>query len=407
MEQHWADWSDAGLWQWAPDEEDDELVYFRCSSSGRCADLLPAPPEFVPPPPAPPGVCAAGLISDDLQFCPASQLMGDRALSSLLGPSALPVFTICCAILLTLTMVGIFLFCKHKKKVEHFLPCKSNQVPGAPGQSQISAPGINPLLLNSNHTATLHPFLQGDGLNPIELSDVKCGSYGQQGITTLPSAFRGIVTPSVISLNDPQRSQRRKPAGANKEQYNPIYEQVLDQDRQDDEHGSDLESGRKQSCSSDSMELNSNMQYGHGLEPKQSYYQSKTPLAFPPNGQGRGIPGQQPSQQQQQQANTLTRRTLLHPYQSTGPVTENIYAVIDDEVHQSPRLPYTMDRLNGCQRRMPVVSVQQPQRQYATGGRLPVGVNGGPRQMLPSQRQQAQYPSVYSEPQDMSPYSNT
>ncbi|OQR68118.1 hypothetical protein BIW11_13108, partial [Tropilaelaps mercedesae] len=157
----------------------------------------------------------------------------------------------------------------HKKKVEHFLPCKANQVPGAPGQSQVpGAPGINPLLLNSNHTATLHPFLQADGLNPIEppdqtlttppltdwsrllqLSDVKCGAYGTQGqgqgFTTLPSAFRGIVTPSVISLNDPQRSQRRKQLGAgggpgsNKEQYNPIYEQVLDQDRQEDEHKDD------------------------------------------------------------------------------------------------------------------------------------------------------------------------
>ncbi|EEC16743.1 hypothetical protein IscW_ISCW022043 [Ixodes scapularis] len=160
-----------------------------------------------------------------------------------------------------------FLFLRHKKKVQNFLPCKS-QHQGACDLSSANGGAYSDILLNHHHPTRLPNHL-GHGpdthtLTPIELLDVKYGSYGAPHLTPLTQTnytFRPTVRPqdhqqrpagSTLhggghhvgggggrrsAPGTSQRAHHHKPSRtgtassrrshrSNSEQFNPIYEEV-------------------------------------------------------------------------------------------------------------------------------------------------------------------------------------
>ncbi|CAN7995088.1 unnamed protein product, partial [Ixodes hexagonus] len=158
---------------------------------------------------------------------------------------------------------------RHKKKVQNFLPCKS-QHQGACDLSSANGGAYSDILLNHHHPTRLPNHL-GHGpdthtLTPIELLDVKYGSYGAPHLTPLTQTnytFRPTVRPqdhqqrpagSTLhgghhgggggagrrsAPGTSQRPHHHKPAPSrtgttssrrshrsNSEQFNPIYEEV-------------------------------------------------------------------------------------------------------------------------------------------------------------------------------------
>lgn len=274
-----------GLGDSAADDDDDPLA-----SSSECGDdggpgCFPRPPEFgVPPPPLPPGLCssvaagrrgggAGASSSDDLQFCEVRPVGAE-----LTTPSAfpsLPVIAVCSSVVLVAVLVASFLLWKHKKKVQNFLPCKSPHQGVPCDLSAANGAAYSDILLNHHHPTRLPAHLvhgtDTHTLTPIELLDVKYGSYGAPHLTPLtqtnytfrpaslrPQDSQQIRTPqgsatmhhvggaaasgrrsapstsqrahhhhkASSSRTAPSRRSHRGGGGGNSEQFNPIYEEV-------------------------------------------------------------------------------------------------------------------------------------------------------------------------------------
>ncbi|XP_037523893.1 uncharacterized protein LOC119401275 [Rhipicephalus sanguineus] len=268
-----------GLGDSAADDDEDPLA------SPDCGDdvgpgCFPRPPEFgVPPPPLPPGLCSSvasgrrsgASSSDELQFCEVRPVGAE-----LTTPSAfpsLPVIAVCSSVVLVAVLVASFLLWKHKKKVQNFLPCKSPHQGGVPCDlSAANGAAYSDILLNHHHPTRLPAHLvhgtDTHTLTPIELLDVKYGSYGaphlapltQTNYTFRPTSLRPQDhsaqhrTPQHATLhghhagstgsgrrsapgtsqrsshkassNSRTASSRRSHRGGNSEQFNPIYEEV-------------------------------------------------------------------------------------------------------------------------------------------------------------------------------------
>lgn len=264
-----------GLGDSAADDDDDPLA------SSDCGDdvgpgCFPRPPEFgVPPPPLPPGLCssvasgrrAGASAADELQFCEVRPVGAE-----LTTPSAfpsLPVIAVCSSVVLVAVLVASFLLWKHKKKVQNFLPCKSPHQGVPCDLSAANGAAYSDILLNHHHPTRLPAHLvhgtDTHTLTPIELLDVKYGSYGaphlapltQTNYTFRPASLRdhpaqhrtpqhatvhGHHAGSTGRRSAPGTSQRsshkapnsrtgttssrRSHRGANSEQFNPIYEEV-------------------------------------------------------------------------------------------------------------------------------------------------------------------------------------
>lgn len=258
---------EGGLGDSAADDDDDPLA------SPDCGDdvgpgCFPRPPEFgVPPPPLPPGRCSSGRRAgaDELQFCEVRPVGAE-----LTTPSAfpsLPVIAVCSSVVLVAVLVASFLLWKHKKKVQNFLPCKSPHQGVPCDLSAANGAAYSDILLNHHHPTRLPAHLvhgtDTHTLTPIELLDVKYGSYGaphlapltQTNYTFRPASLRPqdhpaqqrtpqpatlhhagsagrrsapgtSQRPSHKSSSSRTASSRRSHRGANSEQFNPIYEEV-------------------------------------------------------------------------------------------------------------------------------------------------------------------------------------
>lgn len=253
-------------------EDDDEPL---ASLSSECAGAgggpcFPRPPEFgVPPPPLPPSLCSASpgrrgvpVPPDELQFCEVRPIGAELTTTSAF-PS-LPVIAVCSSVVLVAVLVASFLLWKHKKKVQNFLPCKS-QHQGPCDLSSANGGAYSDILLNHHHPTRLPNHLahgtDTHTLTPIELLDVKYGSYGAPHLTPLTQTnytFRPTVRPQdhqqrppgttlhgqhTGRRSAPSTSQRthhhhhkpnsrtgttssRRSHRASSEQFNPIYEEV-------------------------------------------------------------------------------------------------------------------------------------------------------------------------------------
>ncbi|XP_065300383.1 uncharacterized protein pxb isoform X2 [Dermacentor albipictus] len=270
-----------GLGDSATDDDEDPLASSDCGADVG-PGCFPRPPEFgVPPPPLPPGLCSsvasgrrAGASSspaDELQFCEVRPVGAE-----LTTPSAfpsLPVIAVCSSVVLVAVLVASFLLWKHKKKVQNFLPCKSPHQGVPCDLSAANGAAYSDILLNHHHPTRLPAHLvhgtDTHTLTPIELLDVKYGSYGaphlapltQTNYTFRPASLRPQDhpqphrTPQHATLHGhhagstgsgrrsapgtSQRSSHKAPnsrtgttssrrshRGANSEQFNPIYEEV-------------------------------------------------------------------------------------------------------------------------------------------------------------------------------------
>lgn len=227
-----------GLGDSAADDDDDPLA------SSECGDdvgpgCFPRPPEFsVPPPPLPPGLCSSvvggrrggpgaggsssssssgsnAVAPDELQFCEVRPIGAE-----LTTPSAfpsLPVIAVCSSVVLVAVLVASFLLWKHKKKVQNFLPCKSPHQ-GVPCElSAANGAAYSDILLNHHHPTRLPAHLvhgpDTHTLTPIELLDVKYGSYGAPHLAPLTQTnytFR----PASLRPQDHHSQQHRAPQGS-------------------------------------------------------------------------------------------------------------------------------------------------------------------------------------------------
>ncbi|XP_022246617.1 uncharacterized protein LOC111086756 isoform X2 [Limulus polyphemus] len=183
-------------------EEDEQ--YDNCDCPG------PPPPEFmIPPPPAPPYLQMCQGQNSDLQYCDVQPLGAEYTHPTF--PS-LPVIAVCCSVVLVAILVVSFLLWKHKRKVQNFLPCKSEHQPSCdiPSSNGVTYDDV----LISHHPTripTVGPNSQN--LTPIEFLDVKYGGYGPSQFSHANFAFSGKQMGSMIY-------------NKSKENFNPIYEEV-------------------------------------------------------------------------------------------------------------------------------------------------------------------------------------
>lgn len=260
-------WSEEYDQDAAPDDDDPDAGWAAfCGGhddDGRVGGCLvpPRPPQFrVPPPPLPPSLCSSngGVVPDDLQFCEVRPV-GAEFTTSAAFPS-LPIIAVCSSVVLVAIFVASFLLWKHKKKVQNFLPCKS-QHQGPCDLRSANGATYSDVLLNHHPTRLPSHLSQGPDthtLTPIELLDVKYGSYGAPHLATLSQSnytFRPALHQDLHhrSLHHPRPphqqhhlqprqhagashraahgrekggSGRRRHGNKNKEQFNPIYEEV-------------------------------------------------------------------------------------------------------------------------------------------------------------------------------------
>ncbi|XP_064489694.1 uncharacterized protein LOC135401306 [Ornithodoros turicata] len=253
-------WSEQYDQDAASDDEDSDVgweAFCDDDSGGECL-VSPRPPQFrVPPPPLPPSLCAGsgGVVPDDLQFCEVRPV-GAEFTTSAAFPS-LPIIAVCSSVVLVAVFVASFLLWKHKKKVQNFLPCKS-QHQGPCDLRSANGASYNDVLLNHHPTRLPSHVPHGPDthtLTPIELLDVKYGSYGAPHLATLsqsnytfrPSLHQELhhrtlqhqrptlqqhhlqprhATTSHRTGHGRDKGARRRQSNKNKEQFNPIYEEV-------------------------------------------------------------------------------------------------------------------------------------------------------------------------------------
>ncbi|XP_022241288.1 uncharacterized protein LOC111085710 isoform X2 [Limulus polyphemus] len=189
----------------------------------------PSPPQFViPPPPPPPSLQLCQGEHTDLQYCKVKTLGTEYTYPHFYF---LPVIAVVSSVVVVIT-VASFLLWKHKKKVQNFLPCKSDH------QTRCDVGNSNGVTYNDvfiNHhpiRLTNHRGLETQTLTPIELLDVKFDRYRH---------------PHLISVNHTNFFFTGKKAGSmrsnrDKDLFNPVYEEISG--------NSDGKDGN-QSCNSD------------------------------------------------------------------------------------------------------------------------------------------------------------
>lgn len=182
----------------------------------------PPPPHFaIPPPPPPPSLdlCRGGSQDpSELQYCHLEPVGAEYTQATF--PS-LPIIVVCSSVVLVALLVASFLLWKHKKKVQNFLPCKTEPHQGHLGD-MTGSNGVtyDDVLINHHPTRLPNHHRASDtrhGLTPIELLDVKCGSYGAPHLTSLGHSNFTFASPG----------EGKEPrSGKNKDHFNPIYEEV-------------------------------------------------------------------------------------------------------------------------------------------------------------------------------------
>ncbi|XP_076313939.1 uncharacterized protein LOC143226616 [Tachypleus tridentatus] len=178
------------------------------------------PPQFVIPPPSPPpslDLCRGE--HSGLQYCEMKALEAEYTHPSFYS---LPVIAVVSSVVLVAILVSSFLLWKHKRKVQNFLPCKSDHQT----RCDVSRPDRVPYddMLISHHPTRL-PNQRGplaQTLTPIELFDVKFGQYGRQHVSQTNFSFSGREADSIRSAK-------------NKEQFNSDGARTYDSDIDDSE----------------------------------------------------------------------------------------------------------------------------------------------------------------------------
>ncbi|XP_022249130.1 uncharacterized protein LOC106465109 isoform X2 [Limulus polyphemus] len=203
--------------------EDEEYDYCDCPGP-------PPPPQFViPPPPPPPSLQLCRGEHSDLQYCEAKALGAEYTHPHF---HSLPVIAVVSSVVLVAILVASFLLWKHKKKVQNFLPCKSDH------QNTCDIGSSNGVTYDDvliNHHPTRLPNHHGNDtqtLTPIELLDIKFGRYGDQHMAPVSHTNFSFTGKEAGSL----RSNKSK------EQFNPVYEEVS---------GNSDGKGGSRSCDSD------------------------------------------------------------------------------------------------------------------------------------------------------------
>ncbi|XP_076360316.1 uncharacterized protein LOC143252290 isoform X2 [Tachypleus tridentatus] len=185
---------------WSGEDEQ----YENCECPG------PPPPQFViPPPPAPPSLQLCQNQHSDLQYCDVRPLGAEYTHPAF--PS-LPVIAVCSSVVLVAILVVSFLLWKHKKKVQNFLPCKSDHQPPCdiPGPTGVPYDDV----LISHHPPRIHGGSSNQTLTSFEqLLDVRYRGYGAPQLTHPNFTFSNKEIGNVRS-------------NKNKEHFNPIYEEV-------------------------------------------------------------------------------------------------------------------------------------------------------------------------------------
>ncbi|XP_076318352.1 uncharacterized protein LOC143229635 isoform X2 [Tachypleus tridentatus] len=173
----------------------------------------PPPPQFVIPlPPASPSFQLCHGQNSDLQYCDVRPLGAEYTHPTF--PS-LPVIAVCSSVVLVAILVVSFLLWKHKRKVQNFLPCKSEHQPpcGIPSSNGVTYDdvliGHHPTRIPTHH----HVGLNTQTLTPIELLDVKYGGFSQPQFSHTNFTFSSKQMGSLKS-------------NKSKEHFNPIYEEV-------------------------------------------------------------------------------------------------------------------------------------------------------------------------------------
>lgn len=184
--------------QWEPEDED----YCECPGP-------PPPPQFLLPPP--PAQCGGGGLEEShLHFCHPEPFGAE--LTQTAFPS-LPIIVVCSSVVLVALLVASFLLWKHKKKVQNFLPCKTEHQ----GHCDLAG-GPNGVTYDDvliNHHPTRLP--NHHGLTPIEVSMLLDVKYGP------PSHLSGHLEQG------------------GKDHFNPIYEEVSEEKPGTRSYDSDIE----------------------------------------------------------------------------------------------------------------------------------------------------------------------
>lgn len=195
----------------------DSRDYDNCECPGP-----PPPPQFViPPPPPPPSLqlCRGGDDSD-VQYCHLEPV--GSGYTQALFPS-LPVIAVCSSVFVVALLVASFIFWKHKKKVQNFLPCKDDH------QGRCDLAGSNGVtyddVLINHHPTRLpphHTVPDSQTLTPIELLEVKYDNFGPTHLIPLRQGNFYPHHPHPHHHHSEQRGRSKK----SKDHFNPIYEEV-------------------------------------------------------------------------------------------------------------------------------------------------------------------------------------
>ncbi|XP_022237196.1 uncharacterized protein LOC111084913 isoform X2 [Limulus polyphemus] len=178
-----------------------------------CDCPRPPPPQFlIPPPPASPSFQLCQGQNSDLQYCDVRPLGAEYTHPTF--PS-LPVIAVCSSVVFVAILVVSFLLWKHKRKVQNFLPSKSEHQPPCdiPSSNGVTYDDVlishHPTRIPTHH----HVGPNTQTLTPIELLDVKYGAFSQPQFSHTNFTFSSKQMGSLRS-------------NKSKEHFNPIYEEV-------------------------------------------------------------------------------------------------------------------------------------------------------------------------------------
>uniref|UniRef100_A0A8D8SG58 Uncharacterized protein n=1 Tax=Cacopsylla melanoneura TaxID=428564 RepID=A0A8D8SG58_9HEMI len=208
----------------------DSADYYECDCPG------PPPPEFrLPPPPRPPpeflnaviGAAAgsdcseSNTLADDLEYCDINKPDPEPSLSPSL--SSLAIVGLFSLLLLTFILVATALLCKHKKKMQNLLPCKSSP------QNRCDVTHGNGVIYEDLTNIRPRPLPQPS----IEMLDVKNYPHAQlphhpdhHYVTNhYPPVMGGHQPVFICSRPSPSPMYCSHPPGG-QDLYNPVYEEL-------------------------------------------------------------------------------------------------------------------------------------------------------------------------------------
>uniref|UniRef100_A0A146M292 Uncharacterized protein n=2 Tax=Lygus hesperus TaxID=30085 RepID=A0A146M292_LYGHE len=171
----------------------------------------PPPPFFhLPPPPRPPFLHDLPDCSLELETCNAMPVIDAEYHSSPALPSV-AVIVSSSVFLLAMLLVATALLCKHKKKMQSFLPCKSSP------QNHCDVTHGNGVIYEDLTNIRPRPLPQPS----IEMLDVK----GRCDVGYPPTTYP-VLSHSPVFICPPPPRTMPHPRYCSQDLYNPVYEEL-------------------------------------------------------------------------------------------------------------------------------------------------------------------------------------